>query len=66
MKKSVPLINMAVDQIQVLKDSNKTFNILAVPRTTVLCEDVLERENLSQCTPFLSTQFRHISSPFRQ
>lgn len=42
-------MNMAVDQIQVMKDTNKTFNIFSVPRTTVLCEDVLEKENLAQC-----------------
>lgn len=48
-------MNMAVDQIQVLKDQNKTFNIFSVPRTTVLCEDVLEKERLAHCTYFSSS-----------
>jgi hypothetical protein len=43
----VPFMNMAVDQIHALKEGNKTFTILVVPRTTVLCENVLEQEQLS-------------------
>jgi hypothetical protein len=43
-------MNMAVDQVHSLKDANKTFTILSVPRTTVLCENVLEQEQLSSGT----------------
>lgn len=56
-------MNMAVDQIQVLKDQNKTFNIFSVPRTTVLCEDVLEKEKLAHCTYF-STPFPYLDPIF--
>lgn len=43
-------MNMAVDQIHSLKDANKTFAVFMVPRTTVLCEDLLEKEQLAHRT----------------
>ena len=50
-------MNMAVDQIHALKEGNKTFTILVVPRTTVLCENVLEQEQLSHGTQKLPKHF---------
>jgi len=56
-------MNMAVDQIHSLKDANKSFSIFMVPRTTVLCEDLLEKEQLANGTEksFFCTLFFTLS-----
>jgi hypothetical protein len=42
----VQFMNWIADQVHHLKETNKTFTILSVPRTTVLCEALIDQEKL--------------------